>query len=367
MSERIRRSGGRRAGRGARAIAFAAAGLMGLAWVGGGIGAGLWWAPSAGAQVSTAISQPLIIAPGGVAFTGRADVRVRLFSAERGGQAIGPQVNLTNVQVVGGILNATLDFGAGAFTGDPRFLQVTFRPTGVGGFRLTGARQAVLTAGYSQFTLAGGNGVAGPQGPAGLAGPQGPAGPAGPAGPQGPAGSPGSAGLTPDQLAIKRWYGFNTVTQPLSIGPNPSHPWSDGTNVYVPVSASDTIVTQVGPDNSALERSFGSTNGATFGGVFDGRFNWTISGTQVRVLTNFSLGFYTAGNAGGQLADIAFDGSSIWWRCSPPVRSDGSTRASQTRTRRCSRRPSRGSPACRAWSTTGGRCGRAGTRATSGG
>ena len=58
-----------------------------------------------------------------------------------------------NVSVVNGLFTVTLDFGAGAFTGDPRWLQIEMRrPPGVGLYTVLTPRQAVTAMPYSLHT-----------------------------------------------------------------------------------------------------------------------------------------------------------------------------------------------------------------------
>ncbi len=146
--------------------------------------------------------------------SGIADIKFRLFDALTGGNQIGPTAIASGVAVVNGVFTVQVDFGASAFNGDARFLQIDVRkPAGYGPFVNLSPRQRVSAVGYAIYALngstpgpqgpagpvgsqgpSGGPGPQGPQGPTGLSGPAGPQGLSGPAGPQGPAGPAGSSG-----------------------------------------------------------------------------------------------------------------------------------------------------------------------------
>jgi len=155
----------------------------------------------------------------GEAVQGRHDLEFRLYDAATLGAPVGPVVSRPGLPIEGGLVLTTLDFGAAAFDGQARWLEIALRPTGAGAFTVLSPRQALLAAPYALYAPhpagpagpQGPAGATGPQGPPGATGPQGPAGVAGPTGttgapgppgptgaqgpvgPQGPAGSPGSA------------------------------------------------------------------------------------------------------------------------------------------------------------------------------
>jgi hypothetical protein len=60
------------------------------------------------------------------------DLQFSLFDADTGGTAIGPQVDLADVPVVGGLFTVSLDFGS-IFGGQARWLEIGIRPGGSGG------------------------------------------------------------------------------------------------------------------------------------------------------------------------------------------------------------------------------------------
>jgi hypothetical protein len=58
-----------------------------------------------------------------------------------------------NVSVVSGGFNVSLEFGAGAFTGANRFLEIAVRPAGGGAFTTLAPRQPILSTPYSIKSL----------------------------------------------------------------------------------------------------------------------------------------------------------------------------------------------------------------------
>src|SRR5262245_36212469 len=132
---------------------------------------------------------------------GRADFTFRLFDAKTGGAQIGPIINKVTRQVTNGAFRTILNFGAGAFDGNARWLEISIRyPAGAGAWIPLLPRQKVDAVPYALYSLSGVPGPEGPQGPDGPTGPQGPAGPQGDPGadgapgPQGPAGADGATG-----------------------------------------------------------------------------------------------------------------------------------------------------------------------------
>lgn len=184
---------------------------------------------------------------------GAFDWRVGLFDAANAGNPVGSVQTNLNVVVVNGWFVTTLDFGAGAFSGAERWLELSVRPSGNRPFTALTPRQPISPVPYAHFAGTSGAGAGlnwldawdetvnyqptdavsfdgsswiakkgnmatkpgadpaiwgllaaqgqqgppGPQGvpgPVGSQGPEGSPGPAGPAGPQGPPGEPGPAG-----------------------------------------------------------------------------------------------------------------------------------------------------------------------------
>lgn len=78
------------------------------------------------------------------------DFEFRLYDASSGGAQIGSTQTKTNVSVVAGVFTEVLDFGAGAFDGNARWLGISVRcPTGSGSYTTLNPRQAVTAAPYA--------------------------------------------------------------------------------------------------------------------------------------------------------------------------------------------------------------------------
>jgi hypothetical protein len=91
---------------------------------------------------------------GGAPVAGTCDLRFWLYDALAGGAQVGPLNELTGVEVAGGLLTVNLDFGAGAFSGDARYLQIAVRcPAGSGSYATLSPRQALTAAPYALYAL----------------------------------------------------------------------------------------------------------------------------------------------------------------------------------------------------------------------
>lgn len=133
----------------------------------------------------------------GEMFDGEADLRFRLYDAADGTTLVGTDLYLDGAMINDGIILADLNFGAGVFNGDERWLEIAVRTPAWDGlgdeplYDVLNPRQAIMPTPYAMYAL---NGVAGPQGPEGQVGPQGKQGPTGPVGPEGPQGVQGLVG-----------------------------------------------------------------------------------------------------------------------------------------------------------------------------
>ena len=123
----------------------------------------------------------------GQSYTGTVGMMLELFDQPNGGTKIGLTLN-QSVHVAGGLFQVDLDFGPGAFSDGPRFLEIT-----VNGDILQ-PRQTIKATPVAIYALSGNPGAEGPTGPEGPAGPQGPEGPTGTEGPEGPQGLQGPQG-----------------------------------------------------------------------------------------------------------------------------------------------------------------------------
>lgn len=91
---------------------------------------------------------------GGSPANGQYDLQIKLFDALAGGVQQGATVTLDNVQVTNGLFNVTLDFGAAAFPGANRFLEIGVRPgTSTGAYTALTPRQQLTSTPYSIRSL----------------------------------------------------------------------------------------------------------------------------------------------------------------------------------------------------------------------
>ncbi|MBL8880223.1 MAG: hypothetical protein JNG88_13985 [Phycisphaerales bacterium] len=99
----------------------------------------------------------------GVAADGVFDVRFRLFDAGNAGVQIGSTVCVDSVIVSNGLFTASVDFGAAAFSGDARWLEVSVREDatpancGAGAYTVLSGRQPLTIAPYALYALNGGH------------------------------------------------------------------------------------------------------------------------------------------------------------------------------------------------------------------
>src|SRR5438132_2093750 len=85
---------------------------------------------------------------GGTSANGNYDLQFALFDSLSGGAQVGSTQTLNTVAVSNGVFTVSLDFGASAFTGASRFLEISARPTG-GSFTLLTPRQQVTSTPYA--------------------------------------------------------------------------------------------------------------------------------------------------------------------------------------------------------------------------
>src|SRR2546425_6218501 len=94
---------------------------------------------------------------GGTAANGNYDLQFTLWDAAAGGtqQPAGAPVTVTrsSVAVSSGIFTVQLDFGATAFPGADRFLEISARPSGAGSFTTLAPRQPITSTPYAIRSL----------------------------------------------------------------------------------------------------------------------------------------------------------------------------------------------------------------------
>src|SRR5690349_3875655 len=90
------------------------------------------------------------ISDAGQAASGSYDMQFRLFDALSGGTQVGGTLTNPTVAVTAGIFSVSLDFGAAAFPGANRWLEIGVRPAGSGNPYMTlNPRQSVSSTPYA--------------------------------------------------------------------------------------------------------------------------------------------------------------------------------------------------------------------------
>ncbi len=85
---------------------------------------------------------------------GRYDLQFRLYDALTGDNQIGAAITKANTMLVNGIFSTQLDFGAAAFSGADRFIEIRLRSAGTeNGYVILGPRQQILSVPYSVKSL----------------------------------------------------------------------------------------------------------------------------------------------------------------------------------------------------------------------
>jgi len=99
----------------------------------------------------TAFSYNGRLLDGGVPANGNYDIEFTVYDAQTGGNQVAGPITLSSVAVTSGLFSVTLDFGAGVFTGPPRWLQIAGRQTGAQNFTTLSPRQSVTASPYAIF------------------------------------------------------------------------------------------------------------------------------------------------------------------------------------------------------------------------
>ena len=100
-----------------------------------------------GAQtpVGTAFTYQGRLTDAGSTANGAYDLQFLLYDSSTGAGQVGSAVTLGSVPVSGGVFSVLIDFGASAFTGSARWLELGVRPGGTGGAYTTIAPRQPLT------------------------------------------------------------------------------------------------------------------------------------------------------------------------------------------------------------------------------
>ena len=90
---------------------------------------------------------------GGTPANGTYDLQFALFDSASSGGQIGSTQTVPSVPVSSGMFTVSLDFGAGAFSGANRFLEISARLSGGGSFTLLAPRQQITATPYAVRSL----------------------------------------------------------------------------------------------------------------------------------------------------------------------------------------------------------------------
>src|SRR5256712_4324506 len=110
------------------------------------------FATNAAAQ-TTAFTYQGRLTDGGTSANGNYDLQFALWDSSSGGMQVGSTQTLPAVQVSGGVFTVTLDFGANAFPGASRFLEISAQLSGAGSFTLLLPRQQITSTPYAVRSL----------------------------------------------------------------------------------------------------------------------------------------------------------------------------------------------------------------------
>src|SRR5207249_1200806 len=98
---------------------------------------------------TTAFTYQGRLTDGGTPANGNYDLQFVLWDSLSGGSQIGSMQTVSNVSVSAGIFTVTLDFGANAFPGANRFLEISARLSGASSFTLLLPRQPITSTPYA--------------------------------------------------------------------------------------------------------------------------------------------------------------------------------------------------------------------------
>jgi trimeric autotransporter adhesin len=107
---------------------------------------------SAAVPLGTAFTYTGRLNDGGTLTTGLYDFKLSLYDAESGPIQIGSTLNKTDVGVTNGLFMVALDFGAGIFAGNARWLEIEVKTNGAADFTLLSPRQELTPAPYALYT-----------------------------------------------------------------------------------------------------------------------------------------------------------------------------------------------------------------------
>jgi hypothetical protein len=180
-----------------------------------------WFIAQTGAApLGTAFTYQGRLGDGGVAANGSYDLTLKLYDAATNGTQVGATADLRGQGVTNGLFTVTLDFGAAAFAGDARWLDIAVRSSGGSAYTTLTPRQPLTATPYALYALtpAGATGATSAQGPKGDKGDTGATGPQGLQGSTGPKGDKGDPAFT-------NWVTANIPDYRLWFGQEYLSPW----------------------------------------------------------------------------------------------------------------------------------------------
>lgn len=224
----------------------------------------------AAAQSATTFTYQGRLTDAGSPADGMYEFQVRLLDGSNA-QIGATQLLMADVVEGGFMLN--LDFGASAFDGSARFLEIGVRSVMSGGaYTVLTPNTRVASAPVAQFALEGNEGPQGPQGPIGPEGPQGAQGPQGNTGPRGPQGDTGPQGPQGNQGPLgpegpegpvgppgtTSWSGLNDIPADIADGDDDTT-YSAGPGLKLSnnlffIADSGVGPSQLAPSNQSLSR-----------------------------------------------------------------------------------------------------------------
>jgi len=117
--------------------------------------------PVSAGPLGTAFSFQGQILKSGVPVTGTVNLQFTLFNAANGGAQVGGVQTFNAVTPSGGLFSLALDFGANAFDGNERWLEIAVEGSGENTFTTLSPRTPVLPTPYALYAVGGGGGGGG--------------------------------------------------------------------------------------------------------------------------------------------------------------------------------------------------------------
>lgn len=133
---------------------FEEGGLRGICWRGPTLLVILFLIPavSFGAPLGSSFTYQGQLTQQGIPANGAFDFQFKLFDASGGGAQIGGDVARNAVVVDDGVFTVDIDFGASAFDGQARYLEIRVRPAGLGIFTQLMPRQPITATPYALYS-----------------------------------------------------------------------------------------------------------------------------------------------------------------------------------------------------------------------